>query len=192
MKSKRQIRREQQRKKQLYARYVWIGLGVILVAGLAYVIFNSAQPAAGEEVPVMASSSHVPEGTDPGPYNTNPPTSGHHYASEMNAGFYDTQDPQKPYPAGYLVHNLEHGYVIFWYNCDLLSEQECNTLKDQIKSVMDQEDNFKVIAYPWKSIDVPVVMTSWGHLLKFKAFDPQQAKDFVDRNRGKAPEPNAP
>ena len=21
------------------------------------------------------------------------------------------------YPEGYLVHNLEHGYVIFWYNC---------------------------------------------------------------------------
>ena len=31
------------------------------------------------------------------------------------------------FPEGYLVHNLEHGYAIFWYNCDLLSAEECSS-----------------------------------------------------------------
>jgi hypothetical protein len=65
-------------------------------------------------------------------------------------------------------------------------------LKAQIREVMSAENNFKVIAFPWESIDVPVVMTSWGRMLRFDQFDTEQAQDFVQRNRNKAPEPFAP
>jgi hypothetical protein len=57
---------------------------------------------------------------------------------------------------------------------------------------MEAENNFKVIAFPWPSIDVPVVLTSWGRMVRMEAFDPAQARDFVQRNRNKAPEPEAP
>ena len=96
------------------------------------------------------------------------------------------------YPAGYLVHNLEHGYVLFWYNCDLLSESACSDLKSQIRTVMDELGGTKLIAYPWNSIDVPLVMTSWGRLQRFETFDPAQAKAFYRANLNQAPEPDAP
>lgn len=192
MKSKRKMRQEQKKRKQVLNWVIWGGLGVILLAVLAFALRGSPKTAVGESVTVMPNANHVEEGTDPGPYNTDPPTSGPHYANEMDAGFYEANGQQPAYPAGYLVHNLEHGYVIFWYNCSVVSEQECTGLKADIQSVMDQVNNFKVIAYPWPSIDVPVVMTSWGKLQKFDQFNKGLAKDFVDANRNQAPEPNAP
>ena len=159
---------------------------------IGFIVFSRPSPAVGEAVAVMPRSNHVPEGSDPSPYSTDPPTSGPHYADELDAGFYNEGDEQRPFPAGYLVHNLEHGYVIIWYNCAQLNEQACSDLKTQIQSVMDQANNFKVIAFPWDSIDVPVVMTSWGRIQKFDAFNSEQALEFVKSNRNKAPEPNAP
>jgi hypothetical protein len=57
---------------------------------------------------------------------------------------------------------------------------------------MDAVDNIKVIAFPREALDMPVVMTSWGRMQTFESFDPDQARTFVERNRYKAPEPNAP
>jgi hypothetical protein len=110
----------------------------------------------------------------------------------LEAGFYDEGEVQAAYPAGPLVHNLEHGYVIFWYNCAQAGGEDCTDLKSQIQGVLDAENNLKVIAFPWSSTDVPVVLTSWGRMLKMDEFDPQVARDFVRENRNKAPEPNAP
>ncbi|GAB1471704.1 hypothetical protein MASR2M66_25820 [Chloroflexota bacterium] len=52
--------------------------------------------------------------------------------------------------------------MVFWYNCDLLDESACSELKSQIRSVMDELGGTKMIAYPWTSIDVSLVMTSRG------------------------------
>jgi hypothetical protein len=49
-----------------------------------------------------------------------------------------------------------------------------------------------VIAYPWPSLEVPVVATSWGRLQKFATFDVDQAKGFYSANLNHAPEPDAP
>jgi hypothetical protein len=57
---------------------------------------------------------------------------------------------------------------------------------------MDEFDGFKLIAFPWKSLEVPVAMTSWGRLQRFETFDPSQARAFIKANRNRAPEPNAP
>jgi hypothetical protein len=192
LKSKRQVKREQRRKKKLFVTLGLSAVSLVVIALLAYSLLAASRPPIEEELPVMPDTSHVTEGTDPGPYNSDPPTSGRHYAGTLNAGFYNEGDVQDPYPAGYLVHNLEHGYIIFWYNCSLVSEAECSGLKAQIKSVLDAENNLKVIAYPWNSTDVPVVLTSWGRILRFEEFDAGQARNFVQLNRNKAPEPEVP
>ena len=161
-----------------------------MLAIVGLVVWQGVRPAAGESVQIMVSDPHIPVDSDPGQYNSDPPTSGRHYAEEAQKGFYESNI--YTYPAAYLVHNLEHGYVIFWYNCDLLDESGCANLKEQIKTTMDDLGGTKLIAYPWTSLDVPLVMTSWGRLQKFEAFDSQQAKAFYRSNLNKAPEPNAP
>jgi hypothetical protein len=112
----------------------------------------------------------------------------------LPAGFYDDADVAvlPPRPEGFLVHNLEHGYVIFWYNCQALDEAGCAELKAQIRQVMDDHGNFKLIAFPWTSIEEPLAMTSWGRLQRFERFDARAASRFIRTNLNKAPEPNAP
>jgi hypothetical protein len=156
---------------------------------IGFLVWQGIKPATGEVIPVM-TTTHITVDSDPGKYNSDPPTSGPHYAEEAQAGFYDTNIYR--FPAGYLVHNLEHGYILFWYNCDLLDETGCTNLKDQIKATMDDLGNARMIAYPWNSLDVPLVMTSWGRLQKFEVFDAEKAKAFYRANLNRSPEPGAP
>ncbi|NIM93577.1 MAG: DUF3105 domain-containing protein [Anaerolineales bacterium] len=185
-------RRARQRSKTVKTILVFGGasLGLLLVIGI--LIWPAVRPAAGEALPEM-SPDHVEEGADPGPYNSDPPTSGRHYADSLQAGFYNVDDLEiiGPYPEGYLVHNLEHGYVIFWYNCERLDRTSCEELKIQIQAVMEDVDNHKVIAFPRDTIETPLVLTSWGRLQQFDDFDESAIERFVRTNRNRAPEPHA-
>lgn len=194
MKSKRQEQREKHRRKQLLTRAIWIGAGALTLAFIAYFIWEGTRPAVGQAVPIMEDINHVEEGTNPGPYNSDPPTSGRHYASQYDAGFYDESSPEVtvPHPEGFLVHDLEHGYIILWYNCDLLTAGECEALKGELREVIDEVNSFKIIAFPRSSIQTPVVMTSWGMIQELESFDKDVAMDFYNRNLNNAPEPNAP
>ena len=190
-KSKRQQMHERNRKQKFRTNLIWGGIGIVILAIIGIIVWQGVRPAAGESIQIMAGSSqHIPVDSDPGEYKSDPPTSGPHYAEEARAGFFENNSYE--FPAGYLVHNLEHGYVIFWYNCDLLDETGCTNLKEQIKTTMDDLGSTKLIAYPWPSLDVPLVMTSWGRLQRFKTFDAEQAKAFYRANLNRAPEPNAP
>lgn len=194
-KDQREARRSKRKRQKLISTLIWGGVAVVLVGIVGYIIWGAVRPAAGASIPIMENSeAHVDEGEDPGPFNSNPPTSGPHYAEEYEAGFYEESSPeaQASYPEGYLGHNLEHGYVIYWYNCDLLDSNACAELKDQIKESMAENGHTKLIAFPRSSIDVPVAMTSWGQLLNMDEFDPSQAEKFISANRNRAPEPNAP
>jgi hypothetical protein len=191
----REARTAKKRKQKLKTSIIWGVVGIGVLALLAILVWNGVKPAAGETVPIMTNAgNHVPEGQDPGPFNSDPPTSGQHYGLPLDAGFYQETSPeaQYDYPEGYLLHNLEHGYVIYWYSCTSLDESECTDLKDQIQDSMADNRWTKLIAFPRSSLEVPVVLTSWGQTLPMETFDAGQTRKFVSANRNRAPEPNAP
>ncbi len=189
-KSNRQKIHERHRKQKIKTNLMWGGIGVVVIAIFSIIIWQGVRPAAGEPIQIMTESSqHIPMDSDPGEYNSDPPTSGPHYPEEARAGFYDGND--YTFPAGYLVHNLEYGYVIFWYNCQIPGT-DCVELKQTIQNVMDETGNTKLIAFPWVDMDVPLAMTSWGRILKFTQPDAVTMEQFVERNRYHAPEPDAP
>ena len=193
--SKRQVSQARKRKQRMTSSLIWGGLGIAALAIVGILLWQVLRPSSGEAVSVPANfKTHIEPGTPPGPYPSDPPAGGVHYASELDAKFYQEADLTSlaEYPEGSLVHNLEHGYVIFWYNCAVLDEAGCNQLKADIHQVMDEFDGVKLIAFPWKSLKVPVAMTSWGRLQRFETFNPSQARAFVKANRYRAPEPDAP
>jgi len=184
-------KKEQRQKTQLYA-----GIGIAIIAVAAVIFFisrstTSAGPPLGDVVPI-ASSSHVPADTVPGPYASNPPAGGTHFDESYPAKFFEESDLAGlgAHPEGHLVHSLEHGYVIFWYNCQAAGV-DCAAMKQMIQKVMNDTGGTKLIAFPWTDMDVPLAMTSWGRILKFPTLDAALMKQFVQRNRYKAPEPNA-
>ncbi len=192
--SKRDDRRKKRQHEQR-ASQLWWGGGIVLVVGvLALLFWYANRPLLGDNFPTTGEDDHVDDG-QPIVYSTDPPTSGTHYPTWWEPGFYDETSPEAtnfPFPAGYLVHNLEHGYVIFWYNCALVTPEACTTLKSNLRAVIETANNLKVIAFPWTTTDVPVVATSWGQMLKMETFDPKLAADMIQRNRNHAPENNAP
>ena len=191
--TKREARRQQKRRERRRTYLIWGGVGLLAVIGIGWIGSRVFRPAAGEATPLM-DATHIAEGTNPGDYNSDPPTSGPHYPSEYQARFYEEADLPglAPFHEGFLVHNLEHGYVILWYNCEALISGGCDELKQGIRNVMDQFDGVKLIAFPRDSLTNPLVMTSWGRLRRFETFDSVAAADFIRRNRNRAPEPNAP
>lgn len=191
-----QKRRQAQLKTKRLRSTLIIG-GVVLLVGsfIGLISWNYFKPLAGEEVPHLEdATAHVSEGSDPGPYSSSPPTSGRHYGVPLSSGFYDEDDPkvQLPYPEGYLLHNLEHGYIIFWYNCAVLDQSSCTELKTQISTLIGDLKEIKVIGFPWKDMDTSLAISSWGQIQIFDAFDETAARAFVRTNRNQAPEPNTP
>ena len=84
---------------------------IILVILLGWLFMESSKPLPGEKIK-DEGRGHVEIGTQVD-YNSNPPTSGKHYADWVRSGFYS-----EPKDDRNLVHSLEHGYVIMSYNCD--------------------------------------------------------------------------
>jgi hypothetical protein len=190
--------REAQKKKQLRQKillYGGLALGVIAVIVIVVLVTTQTPGSGGlmgEEVAVP-SRDHVPSNTVPGPFNTSPPAGGAHFDTDWPSKFYQENElPTLPaHPEGYLVHSLEHGYVIFWYNCQV-PNTDCAALKQTIQQVMDDTGGTKLIAFPWSDMKEPLAMTSWGRILRFPKPDPAVMKQFVLSNRYKAPEPDAP
>lgn len=85
-------------------------IAIFIIAVIAWAFFESSKKLPGIEYQDQGRD-HIPI-TENFEFNSNPPTSGKHNADWIRAGIYETpkEDP-------YLVHSLEHGYVIISYNC---------------------------------------------------------------------------
>ncbi len=166
------------------SKTIIISLGIALLLVGLYVwsravdksVPVSSAPLLGEAIPDQGRS-HVPIGTAV-TYNSNPPSSGPHYAESAHAGIYD-----KAISDGYLVHSLEHGAVILWYRPNLSAAEI-----EELKSIYNSVPVKKKIMTPRESLDVPVALSSWGRILKLNQIDPQKITDFMRVNYDRAPE----
>ncbi|MBI2034934.1 MAG: DUF3105 domain-containing protein [Candidatus Levybacteria bacterium] len=98
------------------------GAVVVVVLGLlGWLFFQKPQtpqkPKPGREVADLGRQ-HVTDISGV-TYNSNPPTSGAHFGVWAKAGTYSGV-----FSDGYLIHSLEHGYVILSYNCAGRQESE--------------------------------------------------------------------
>ena len=107
------------------------------------------------------------------------PTSGVHDPSWVKPGFYEQQQPQPR-----LVHALEHGNVIVYY--EHLEPEPAALLSAWTGLYDDQWDG--VIAAPLPGLGDGVVLAAWTKLLRLERFDAAAAAAFIDRFRGRGPE----
>jgi hypothetical protein len=190
----RQVARQQSRqRRQLIIKVATVLGAAVIVGGIAYLIWAGAQPAPGreewEEIPIQ-EAIHIESGESYEPYNSDPPTSGYHYGTPMqptNAGFFEEALPDEN-----MVHSLEHGYVILWYDCTDMSDEECAALKDGIRDVIEQTETYKVVGMPREGMDTPIIAVSWGMMYKQETLNEEGLIAFVNANRERSPEPNAP
>ncbi|MCD4525337.1 DUF3105 domain-containing protein [Nocardioides sp. cx-173] len=107
--------------------------------------------------PAEGSNDHVPTDT-PVTYDDAPPAFGAHWneygvaPAPFSEKFYVADD--RP-PLESLVHNLEHGYTIVWYDETIADDNEALTELKAVSRKFPGTDNYryKFIAAPWTSAD---------------------------------------
>ncbi len=112
-------------------------------------------------------------------YGSDQPTSGPHDRTPTDPGFYD--DAQ---PATQLVHGLEHGHIVIYY--DQPDAQALATIKAWAGHFGGHWDG--VIAVPQPGLGEGVALTAWTKRLWQERFDPAATAAFIDAYRGRGPE----
>ena len=128
---------------------------------------------------------------------SNPPTYGDHHGFDPNGtdsnpgitprptGVYSSEQPDED-----LIHNLEHGHVWISYNPDIIDDSDLASLENLVRDGSPDPNGggVGVILTPRAANDTMIALVSWGRLLTLDSYDPTTIRDFVEANRGKAPE----
>jgi VCBS repeat-containing protein len=142
------------------------------------------------------TADHVNGDVDYSNYS-NPPTYGNHHPSDSlgtdsnpgitprPTGIYTSEQPDED-----LIHNLEHGHVWISYNPSLISSADVGALRQLIRDGAGNGtgEGVGVLLTPRAANDNAIELASWARLLTLDGYDPDAIRDFVNTNRGKAPE----
>ena len=167
-----------------FREFIDEGKAVILEEQLDQVSEVEAECAPVETYSEMAPR-HIEDGAPHKPYNSNPPTSGPHYAVPASPGFYETSEAPDPEQ---VVHNLEHGQVVIWYRPNI------NTFfESQIAQLVAQAPQHTV-AVPFEEMNTPynIVITTWTKARACENASQDVVDDFREKFQGRAPEPLTP
>ena len=127
-------------------------------------------------------TSHVDAGTQVD-YSTNPPTSGPHYGSPATPG-YKSETPE----AGYLVHSLEHGAVVIYYDPAALTPAAEASLHAFAENHQDPWAAVIVAPNPNDDPESAYVLTAWRTMLRTDDYDADQVRAFLAEYLGRGPE----
>ncbi|MFZ2150180.1 MAG: DUF3105 domain-containing protein [Minisyncoccia bacterium] len=130
----------------------------------------------GEKMPDLGRQ-HVAKDAPHKAYNSNPPTSGPHWAGVAGPGI-----KTEPVPDELVLHSMEHGAAVVWYR-EGLDPGDIEKIKEAFS-----KSSGKKIMLARKGLDVPVALTSWGYLLKLETVDEAKIIAFIETNNDRAPE----
>jgi uncharacterized protein DUF3105 len=173
-----------------------LAIGGILVLGavvLAVVlVFGGTPPTDDSGIGTRqadAGRTHIDEGTRGTGYTSIPATSGPHWPPSATTpgpwGVYTTTQPQER-----MVHNLEHGGTVIWYQPAKLNAAGVKALTDFVNQQVTTVQ-FKVCLVPWSGPDFghPIAVTAWDWLLYLDTPDLDKVRTFINAHYGDSPEP---
>jgi len=127
-----------------------------------------------------------------GQYSSLPATSGPHWDTSgiANWGVYST-----PQPETQVIHNLEHGGIVIWYDPEALDAEGVNALTSYVETQLASgiSGRYKFILSPWGGADplpAAVVATAWRYSLELATADTSAIDTFAREHYGRSPEPN--
>jgi hypothetical protein len=121
-------------------------------------------------------------------YSTSPPVFGDHYPVWAAYQTYDFE-----VPLGYLVHDLEHGAVVFFYDCPDGCADEVATVQAFIGNLPDDPRcsttvRVQVVLVPRPGLGARWAASAWGRALTADCFDPAIFGQFYADHHGRGPE----
>ncbi len=141
--------------------------------------------------PPLLPALHVAIGSDI-QWDSNPPSSGPHFPIWAAYQAYDT-----PVPRGYYVHDLEHGAIVFVFNCgdagcpDVVAafHAASDSLPDDPLCTSAGEGiRVRTVITPDPLLDVTVAAAAWGWTYKGDCVDLPSLEAFAAAHYGQGPE----
>ena len=181
-----------------YSLTRWLGLGVAALAAAAVLSVSAANGQAanttlaeftrlateGKAALSRVESSpndgqvHVPSNTRVN-YRTDPPVSGNHWDRWMDPGRYSEVPPNEM-----LVHSLEHGHIVIYFERANAEAVRLLTLwSNMYRGMWDG-----IVVVPRPGLGNEVIVTAWTKSLRMPMFEPATAAAFIDAYRGRGPE----
>ncbi len=171
-----------------------LAIGGILVLGLVVLLLfflfgaPSGDPSSIGLRQADAGGQHIAAGQQGTGYTSVPATSGPHWSSADSPapwGVYPSAQPQER-----MIHNLEHGGIVIWYQPAQLDAAGLAALTEFVTRQVATE-RFKVILAPWSGADFahPIAVTGWNWLLYLDTADIDAVRGFLGAHYGQAPEP---
>ena len=116
-------------------------------------------------------------------YPTTPPYAGPHDGVLTRCGVYQQQQRFEN-----TVHTMEHGAIIIWYQPGLGGDDVATLTALGIELL---EEGNRIVVSPHQQLQDPVVVASWGRLLRMDAVEEDTIRDFANTFEGDSPETNA-
>ena len=161
--------------------------GVLLIGGTIWLVkyLKKQQGDLPGQLFSEVSREHIASGAPHPPYNSNPPTSGHHYGQSAEWGIYKEQLPDEQ-----LIHNLEHGGVWISYKPGISDD-----IVKKLEGMYEKYGKRKIIVTPRPENDIDIALAVWTRLDKFNVseYSDERVENFIQRLKNKlGPEPFAP
>jgi len=178
---KQQLQESRERKRLVKKITIW-AIAMLVIGGSGYGLYYLAsqpeKPRPGEAFPILGQT-HIEVGATHPAYNSNPPTSGWHYAKPADWGVYQEELPDET-----LIHNLEHGGI--WISYKDVDQETKSSLE-----AVGKRYPGSVVVTPRSTNDAKIVLASWGRLEKLESVDETRIMNFIKANKNKSPEPLA-
>jgi hypothetical protein len=154
-------------------------LAGVTTAAVWFFFLRSPAPKtiAGHPIETLSTAgvgSHTEGNVD---YPTKPPVSGTHNPIPAPCGTHATQVPDE-----HQVHSLEHGAVGIQFAPDLDPADI-----QKIESIVRGYDA-NVFSGPYAGMDTPIVVTSWGRMMKLSTLDESAIRKYIAAFAGHGPE----
>lgn len=149
---------------------------------------GGALPDQGEQVVVSEVTTHESAGrghvSDPS-YERMPPTSGPHSPDWATGGFYTADNAP---PLGEIVHSLEHGAVVVYYDPDGISPAARESMQQFGNRYTDDFMSFVAVPTPAEDPEATYVVTAWTKQLTMDEYDEETVRQFMAEYIGRGPE----
>lgn len=144
----------------------------ILILLMSIFFINNYQKSKlpGEAVTVMKKYHIVDPSSPHKPYNSDPATSGPHTEYILSWGIY-----KEPIPQEVLVHNLEDGGVVIYYN------KNASTEFQRLSTMFDSEyKDSRLVIVPYPEMRNKITLTAWGRIERLDNYDEGRIKNFIN------------
>ncbi len=177
--SKKRTHTQPSSQSKIIKRIVWIVVIALAIYGLFYLVQKTGPQ--GEDFSIsyeIQGREHIADGSSHPEYNSNPPSSGWHYVSPAEGGFYS-----EPLLDETVIHNLEHGDIWIAYHPDISTE---------VLSVLESFAGQYVVVSSREANTHDIALVAWGRVDAFDLDETdtleQRIGDFIKRYDNRGPE----